>query len=99
MRECWSDLRADTRTLFFPDKNVTEQHSLSPSQPWCKVQESIEGLGDKHSEFEMKQENVTDTPQCVISTMDHRNTGKGKSKNTGKGNGNHVGRCGNESAF
>ena len=35
-------------------------------------------------------------PQCAISTVDngeqvdHRNTGKGKSKHTGKGKGNHV---------
>ena len=63
------DLRADTGTLFFPDKIVMEQHSLTPSQPWCKVQESIKGLNDIHSEFEMKQENVTDTHQCVISTI------------------------------
>ena len=44
----------------------------------------------------MKQGNVTDTPQCVISTIDHgeqvdhRNTGKGNSKHTGKGKGKHV---------
>ena len=37
----------------------------------------------------MKQGNVTDTPQ-VISTIDHRHTGKGKSKHTGKGKGKHV---------
>ena len=84
------DRRADTGTLFFPDKIVMEQHSLTQSQPWCKVQESIKGLNDKHSEFEMKQENVTDTPQCAISTIDRRNTGKGKSKYTGKGKGKHV---------
>ena len=95
-RECWSDLRADIRTLFFPDKNVIEQHSLTLSQIWCKVQESVKGLHDKHSEFDMKQVNVTDTPQYVISTIDHgeqidhRHTGKGKSKHTGKGKGNHV---------
>ena len=40
--------------------------------------------------------NVTDTRQCVISTInhveqvDHRKTGKGKSKHTGKGKGKHV---------
>ena len=28
--------------------------------------------------------------QCVISTIDHRHTGKGKSKHTGKGKGKHV---------
>ena len=35
--------RADTGTLLFPDKIVMERHSLThfPSQPWCKVQESI----------------------------------------------------------
>ena len=38
----------------------------------------------------MKQVNVTDRPQCVISTIDHRHTGKGKSKHTGKGKGKHV---------
>ena len=36
-KEYWSDLRADTGTLCFPDKIVMEQHSLTPSQPWCKV--------------------------------------------------------------
>ena len=58
---------------FFPDKIVMEQHSSThfPSQPWCKVQESIKGLNEKHSEFEMKQVNVTDTHQCVIATIDH----------------------------
>ena len=61
-----------------------------------KVQESIKGLNDKHSKFEIEQENVTDTPQCMISTIDHgeqvdhRKTGKGKSKHTGKGKGKHV---------
>ena len=29
-------------------------------------------------------------PQCVISTIDHRHTGKSKSKHTGKGKGKHV---------
>ena len=58
------DPRADTGTLFVPDKIVMEQHSWThfPSPPWCKVQESIKGLKDKHSEFEMMQVNVTDTP-------------------------------------
>ena len=61
-----------------------------------KVQESIKGLNDKHSKFEIEQGNVTDTPQCVSSTIDHgeqvdhRNTGKGKSKHTGKGKGRRV---------
>ena len=47
-------------------------------------------MNDKHSKF-------TDTPQCVISTIDHeeqvdhRDTGKGKSKHTGKGKGKYVG--------
>ena len=37
-KEYWSDLRADTGTLFLPGKIVMEQHSLthSPSQPWSK---------------------------------------------------------------
>ena len=39
-KECWSDLRADTGTLFFPDKIVMEQHSLALS-------ESILEQGDK----------------------------------------------------
>ena len=53
-------------------------------------------MNDKHSKFEIEQGNVTDTPQCVISTIDHgeqidhRNTGKGKSRHTGKGKGKHV---------
>ena len=61
-----------------------------------KVQESIKGLNDKHSKFEIEQGNVTGTAQCVISTIDHgeqidhRNTGKGKSKHTGKGKCKHV---------
>ena len=63
-----------------------EQHSLTPSQHWCKVQESNKGLRDKHSKFELKEGNVTDTGKQV----DHRNTGKGKSKNTGKGKSKHV---------
>ena len=75
-----------------------EQHSLThfPSQPWCKVQESIKGLNDKHSDLEIEQGNVTDTLQCVISTIDHgeqvdhRNTSKGKSKHTGKRKTKHV---------
>ena len=97
-KEYWSDLRTDTSTLFFPDKIVMEQYSLThfPSQLWCKVQESIKGLSDKHSKFEIEQEKVTDTPQRVISTIDHgeqidhRNTGKGKSKHTRKEKGKHV---------
>ena len=50
----------------------------------------------QHSKFEIKQVNVTDTSHFVISTIDHgaqvdhRKTGKGKSKHTGKGKGNHV---------
>ena len=61
-----------------------------------KVHEFFKGLNDKHSKFKIEQGNVTDTPQCVISTIDHgeqidhRNTGKGKSKHTGKGKGKHV---------
>ena len=47
------DLRADTGTLFFPDKNAI----------------STIDHGEK---------------------IDHRHTGKGKSKHTGKGNGNFV---------
>ena len=53
-------------------------------------------MKDKHSKFEIEQGNVTDTLQCVISTIDHgeqidhRNTGKGKSKHTAKVNGKHV---------
>ena len=92
-KECWSDLRADTGSLFLLDKIVMEQHSLThhPSQPWCKVQESIKGMNDK-----IEQGNVTDRPQCLISTIDHgeqidhRNGGRGKSKHTGKGKGKHV---------
>ena len=38
----------------------------------------------------MKHGNVTDTLQCVISTIGHRHTGKGKSKHTSKGKGKHV---------
>ena len=47
-------------------------------------QESVKGLNDKNCEFEMKQGNVTDTHQCVISIIDHgeqidyRNIGKSK---------------------
>ena len=97
-KEYWSNLGADTGTLFFPDKIMMEPHSLThfPSQPWCKVRESIKGLNDKHSKFEIEQENVTDTLQCVISPIAHgeqvahRNTGKGKIKHTGKGKGKHV---------
>ena len=97
-KDYWIDPRADPETLFFPDKIVMEQHSLThfPNQSWCKVQESIKGFNDKHSKFEIEQENVTDKPQCVISIIDHgdqvdhRNTGKGKSKHTGKGKGKHV---------
>ena len=53
-------------------------------------------MNDKRSKFEIEQENVTDAPQCVISTIDHgeqidhRNTGRGKSKHAGKGKGKHV---------
>ena len=37
-KEYWSDLRADTGTLFLPGKIVMEQHNStpSPSQSWCK---------------------------------------------------------------
>ena len=52
-KEYESDLRADTGTLFFPDKN------------------SISTID--HGE-----------------QIDHRHTGKGKSKHTGKGKGKHV---------
>ena len=70
-----------------------------------EVQESIKGLDDKHSKFEIEQGNVTDTPKCAISTIDHgeqidhRNTGKGKSKHTGKRERQIRRRCGNESPF
>ena len=70
-----------------------------------EVQESIKGLNDKHSKFEIEQGNVTDTPQCAISTIDHgeqidhRNTGEGKSKHTGKRERQIRRRCGNESPF
>ena len=53
-------------------------------------------MNDKHSDLEIEQGNVTDTLQCVISTIDHgeqvdhRNTGKGKSKHTGKRKTKHV---------
>ena len=41
-KEYWSDLRADTGTLFFPGKIVMEQHSStpSPSQSWSKETKS-----------------------------------------------------------
>ena len=50
-REHWSDLLADTGTLFLPGKIVMEQHSLthSPSQSWSKETESSrfeESVGD-----------------------------------------------------
>ena len=70
-----------------------------------EVQESIKGLKDKHGKFEIEQENVTDTLQCAISTIDHgeqidhRSTGKGKSKHTGKRERQIRRRCGNGSAF
>ena len=41
------------------------------AKPSCKVQESIKGWNDKRSKFEIEQEIVTDTPQCVISTVGH----------------------------
>ena len=53
-KEYGIDPRADFVTLFFPDKIVTEQHSLTPGQLWCKVQESIKGLNDKYSKFEIE---------------------------------------------
>ena len=39
-----------------------------------EVQESIKGLNDKHSKFEIQQGNVTDTPKCAISTIGSRRT-------------------------
>ena len=50
-KEYWSDLRADTGTLFLPGKIVMEQHSLthSPSQSWSKETKSSgfeESVGD-----------------------------------------------------
>ena len=41
-KEYWSDLRADTGTLFLPGKIVMEQHNLThfPSQPWSKETKS-----------------------------------------------------------
>ena len=40
-KEYWSDLLADTRTLFLLDKIAMEPHSLThfPSQPWSKDKE------------------------------------------------------------
>ena len=64
-KDYWIDLRADPETLFFPDKIVMTQHML------INFPESTKRLNDKHSKFEIEQENVTDTPQCVISTIDH----------------------------
>ena len=63
-------------------KEIVEDDTAKTAN--SKVQKSIKGLNDKHSKFEIEQGNVTDTPQCVISTIDHRQT---------------RGRCGNESAF
>ena len=48
-KEYWSDLRADTGTLFFPYKIVMEQHNLThfPSQPWSKEAKRFEeSVGD-----------------------------------------------------
>ena len=50
-KEYWSDLRADTGTLFLPSKIVMEQHSStpSPSQSWIKETKSSgfeEPVGD-----------------------------------------------------
>ena len=73
-------------------KEIVEDNTAKTAN--SKVQESIKGLNDKHSKFEIEQGNDTDTPQCVISTtdhgeqVDHRNTGKGKSKHTSKGKAN-----------
>ena len=41
-KEYWSDLRADTGSLFLPGKIVMEQHNLThfPSQPWSKETKS-----------------------------------------------------------
>ena len=41
-KEYWSDLRADTGSLFLPGKIVMEQHNLThfPSQPWSKEAKS-----------------------------------------------------------
>ena len=75
-------------------KEIVEDDTAKTAN--SQVQESIKGLNDKHSKFEIEQENVTDTLQCVISTIDHGeqvdhiNTGKGKSKHTGKGKGKQV---------
>ena len=77
-----------------PTKEIVEDDTAKTAN--SKFQESIKGLNDKHSKFEMEQWNVTDTPQFVISTIDHgeqidhRNTGKGKSIHTGEGKGKHV---------
>ena len=57
-RECWSDLRADTGTLFLPGKIVMEQHSStpSPSQSWSKATKSsgfeesvVDSINDQNS--------------------------------------------------
>ena len=91
-KEYWNDHRTDIGTLFFPDMIVMGQHSLThfPSQLWCKVHESIRGLNDKQQSRDGAGE-CHSTRQCVISTIyhgeqvDHRNTGKCKSKHGGKG--------------
>ena len=49
--EYWSDLLADTGTLFLPGKIVMEQHNLThfPSQSWSKETKSSgfeESVGD-----------------------------------------------------
>ena len=83
------DLRVDTPTLFFPEKIRDGTTQLDTESTLVQDPVVNQGLGDKHSEFEMKRE-MSDTSQCVISTIDHRHTGKGKSKHTGKGKGKHV---------
>ena len=52
-------------------KEIAEDDTAKTAN--SKVQESIKGLNDKHSRLEIKQVNVTDRHQCVISTI-HRRT-------------------------
>ena len=76
-KEYWSDLRADTGTLFLLGKIVMEPHSLThfPSQPWSKetkssgLEESVDDLTNDQDSAKMPEMWITNTISGGRSTV------------------------------
>ena len=72
-KECLSDLRADTGSLFLLDKIVMEQHSLThfPSQHWSKETKSS-GLEESVGELTNDQDSAKMPEMWITNTISGR---------------------------